>query len=68
MPTPIVAETQSLTAALADIVLETRAEDLTPEAIAVARQCLLDWLGVALAALVNPLVAILPADRNTDHR
>lgn len=50
---------QSLTAALADLVLETRAEDLTPEAIAVARQCLLDWFGVTLAARDEPLVRIL---------
>ena len=66
MPTPIVAETQSLTAALADIVLETRAEDLTPEAIAVARQCLLDWLGVALAARDEPLVRILMQEIGAD--
>lgn len=52
-------EPQSLTASLADIVLETRWEDLTPEAITVGKQCLLDWLGVTLAARNEPLVRIL---------
>jgi 2-methylcitrate dehydratase PrpD len=33
--------------------------DLPPEAVTVAKQCLLDWLGVTLAARREPLVQIL---------
>src|SRR5579883_3449913 len=36
-----------------------RSTDLPPEALAVARHCLLDWLGCALAGSQEPLAAIL---------
>lgn len=50
---------QSLTAALADRVSSMRLADLPPAAVTVAKQCLLDWLGVALAGRDEPLVQIL---------
>lgn len=53
------AETQSLTAALAALVTSMRLEDMPAPAVAVAKQCLMDWLGVALAARDEPLVGIL---------
>jgi len=59
-------EQQSLTASLADIVLETRWEDLTHEAITVGKQCLLDWFGVSLAARNEPLVQILMQEIGAD--
>jgi 2-methylcitrate dehydratase PrpD len=36
-----------------------RAEPPSPQAVTVAKQCLLDWLGVTLAARREPLVGIL---------
>ncbi|HEY9216721.1 MAG TPA: MmgE/PrpD family protein [Phenylobacterium sp.] len=48
-----------VTQALADRVAAMRFEDLTPEAVTVAKQCLLDWLGCALAGRDEPLVRIL---------
>jgi 2-methylcitrate dehydratase PrpD len=62
-----VTETQPLTAALAALVASMRLEALPPAALTVAKQCLLDWLGVALAGRDEPLVRILidelaPAD------
>ncbi len=60
-------ETKSLTAALADKVSAMRLAELPPAALTVAKQCLLDWLGVALAGRREPLARILvdelaPAD------
>src|SRR5579864_3747863 len=54
-----VTETQSLTAALAAQVAAMRLETMPPAAPTVAKQCLLDWLGVALAGRGEPLVRIL---------
>jgi 2-methylcitrate dehydratase PrpD len=59
--------TQTLTAALADRIAGMRLADLPAEALTVAKQCLLDWIGVALAGRGEPLVRILvdelaPAD------
>lgn len=42
-----------------------RFEDLTPAALTVAKQCLLDWLAVAIAGSDDPLVRIL-MDERTD--
>jgi 2-methylcitrate dehydratase PrpD len=58
---------QPVTAALAGRVSAMRLADLPPEALTVAKQCLLDWIGVALAGRGEPLVRILidelaPAD------
>ena len=53
------ADTQTLTAALADRVSGMRLADLPPAALTVAKQCLLDWIGVALAGRGEPLVRIL---------
>jgi 2-methylcitrate dehydratase PrpD len=52
-------EPATLTGALADLVLRTTWADLTPQAVTVAKQCLLDWLGVTLAGRDEPLVRIL---------
>lgn len=51
--------TQTLTAALADRVSAMRLADMPAAALTVAKQCLLDWLGVALAGRNEPLVRIL---------
>lgn len=58
-PAEVSTEPLSVTAALARRLLEVRQAGLTPEALAVAKQCLLDWLGVAIAAREEPLVGIL---------
>jgi 2-methylcitrate dehydratase PrpD len=47
--------TQSLTDRLSGMSLQA----MSPEALTVAKQCLLDWLGVALAGRNEPLVDIL---------
>ena len=48
-----------LTLALAEAASALRYDDLPTPVRAVARQCLLDYLGVALAAVEDPLVRIL---------
>ena len=53
------ADTETLTAALAARVSALRLADLPPAALTVAKQCLLDWIGVALAGRNEPLVRIL---------
>src|SRR5579884_794415 len=50
------------TAALADAVRGLAFEELPPDAVAVAKHCLLDWLGVTLAGSREPLVEILAAE------
>jgi len=60
-------DTQTLTATLADSVSAMRLTDMPTAALTVAKQCLLDWMGVALAGRNEPLVRILidelaPAD------
>jgi len=52
-------ETQSVTATLAGRVAAMRLADMPPAALTVAKQCLLDWIGVALAGRSEPLVRIL---------
>jgi len=59
-------ETGTLTAALAARVAALRLEDMPPAALTVAKQCLLDWLGVALAGRGEPLVGILLAELASD--
>jgi 2-methylcitrate dehydratase PrpD len=53
------AATPTLTSALAERVSALRLADLPGAALTVAKQCLLDWLGVTLAARGEPLVRIL---------
>jgi 2-methylcitrate dehydratase PrpD len=53
------ADTQTLTAGLADHISVIQLADLPPAALTVAKQCLLDWVGVALAGRNEPLVRIL---------
>jgi len=60
-------DTQTLTSALAGRVSAMRLVDMPQQALTVAKQCLLDWIGVALAGRGEPLVRILidelaPAD------
>ena len=52
----------SVTAQLAARVSAMRLADLPPAALTVAKQCLLDWIGVALAGRGEPLVGILLDD------
>ncbi|HEV2364691.1 MAG TPA: MmgE/PrpD family protein [Caulobacteraceae bacterium] len=58
---PPVAAEVGLTAALADRVAALRFEDLPEKVVILARQCLLDWLGVSIGARREPLVEILLA-------
>jgi 2-methylcitrate dehydratase PrpD len=55
-------ESPTVTAALASQVSAMRLETLPPAALTVAKQCLLDWIGVALAGRGEPLVEILLAE------
>jgi 2-methylcitrate dehydratase PrpD len=55
-------ESQTLTGALAAHVSSMLLADMPAAAITVAKQCLMDWLGVALAAREEPLVRILVED------
>jgi 2-methylcitrate dehydratase PrpD len=59
-------ETPTVTAALARRVASMRLGDLPPAALTVAKQCLLDWIGVALAGRNEPLVEILLAELAPD--
>ncbi len=49
----------SVTARLARQLIAMRGAAPSPQAVTVAKQCLLDWLGVTLAARREPLVEIL---------
>ena len=49
----------SVTEALVSQVSGMRMEDMPPAALTVAKQCLMDWIGVALAGRNEPLVRIL---------
>lgn len=53
----------SVTDVLAGRAAALRFEDLSPAALAVAKQCLLDWLGVSIAGSGEPLVRILLEER-----
>ena len=48
-----------VTLALVDRALDTRFDDLPAEIVEVARQCLLDWIGVTLAGASEPLMGPL---------
>src|SRR5579872_6292580 len=52
-------DTQTVTAALASHASAMRLAAVPPAALTVAKQCLLDWIGVALAGRNEPLVRIL---------
>jgi 2-methylcitrate dehydratase PrpD len=52
-------DAQTLTATLAESVSAMRLADMPTAALTVAKQCLLDWIGVALAGRNEPLVRIL---------
>ena len=52
-------ESKGLTAGLVDLCRGITAADVSPEASAVARQCMLDWFGVTLAGSREPLTKIL---------
>ena len=56
------ADQAGTTAALAARLTKLAWADITPEASTVAKQCLLDWLGVAIAGREEPLVQILKAE------
>lgn len=53
--------TDDITATLSERAATLNADDLEGEGGVVARQCLLDWLGVSYAARAEPLVDILAA-------
>ncbi len=55
-----------ITHALAERIAAQRLEDAPEAAIRVATQCLLDWIGVAIAARDEPLVRILIEDAVED--
>ena len=50
---------RSLTSALTEHLTGMSLQAMSPEALTVAKQCILDWLGVALAGRNEPLVDIL---------
>ncbi|HEY2706937.1 MAG TPA: MmgE/PrpD family protein [Caulobacteraceae bacterium] len=52
-------DTATVTADLAGLVSAMRLSAMPPEALTVAKQCLLDWIGVALAGRSESLVGIL---------
>ena len=58
---------QTATALLANHLLAMRQSPQPLEALTVAKQCLLDWFGVTLAARREPLVEIL-AERIRPNR
>ena len=47
------------TARIAERVVDTRFEGLSTETITVTKQCLMDFIGVALAGMDEPLARIL---------
>lgn len=53
----------TVTYTLARRAANLRFEDLTPAALTVAKQCLLDWLAVSVAGSDDPLVRILLEER-----
>lgn len=54
---------RTVTESLAQRAAELHFEDLTPAALTVAKQCLLDWFAVAIAGRDEPLVQILLDER-----
>ena len=59
MPTKNLAAGAGVTAELADAAATLKASDLTPDALTMARHCLLDWFAVTIAGAAEPLVEIL---------
>jgi 2-methylcitrate dehydratase PrpD len=53
----------NITEIVAQRAARLRYQDLTPAALTVAKQCLLDWLGVTIAGSEEPLVRILLEER-----
>ena len=53
---------EATTARLAHHILSYRDAELSPQAIVVAQQCVLDWFGVTLGARDEPLVRMLEAE------
>ncbi len=51
-----------ITAAIAERAAALRFADLTPDAVSVAGQCLLDWFAVTIAGASEPLVRMLVAE------
>jgi 2-methylcitrate dehydratase PrpD len=51
---------------LADRTAALRHADLHPDAITIARQCILDWFGVTIPGAVEPAVSILAAELMDD--
>ncbi len=56
------AEQVGLTRALAADAAALRFEDIPADAVTVAKQCLLDWIGVTVAGAAEPLSRILQAE------
>ena len=54
------------TSRLIEHVRSIRYDSLSPEVVAMARLCLLDWIGVTVAGATEPLVEILVADALAD--
>lgn len=52
-------EPAPVTRVLVDICRAITFDDLPPEAVTVAKQCVLDWLGVTIAGAAEPLALIL---------
>jgi 2-methylcitrate dehydratase PrpD len=61
--TPTTVNESTVTDVIARNAATLRFEDLTPAALTVAKQCLLDWLGVSIAGSDEPLVRILLEER-----
>ena len=53
-----------ITKTLADFTMGLKYEDLSEEAIEAAKHCLLDWIGVTVAGLEEPLTHMLIEFRN----
>jgi 2-methylcitrate dehydratase PrpD len=58
-PTPVFAVTSSVTAEVTRRAAVLRFEDLPPDVVEIAKHCVLDWFGVALAGAAEPVTRIL---------
>ncbi|HOE18949.1 MAG TPA: MmgE/PrpD family protein [Syntrophorhabdaceae bacterium] len=52
-------ETDTNTGKIAGFIVDAAYEDIPPEAVIIAKQGVLDWLGVAIAGASEPVVAII---------
>lgn len=59
-------DVSTVTARLTDALRRFRFEDLPPDVVAVAKHCLLDWFGVALAGSREPAAAIVRAEAQAE--